>query len=912
MFDKPAPDSGTTLQSMNRIQSPTLDMRFCWPWRPYQRRALDAMEAHLRDKRLHIVAAPGSGKTILGLEVFRLLGKPAVILSPTVTVRDQWLARLEHFLPNGSEAPPDWARRDLDTPGFLTSTTYQALHTRYRRAEKTSEEDAVDSDPVDDQPLDSDELQQTIRRFEEIGVGTLILDEAHHLTREWWKALSKLADAIENLTIISLTATPPYDVTGSAWQKYEELCGPIDEEISVPELVKSGTLCPHQDYVWAVRPSESDSRAIRDYDEVAEAFLEEMLTDDSLLAAILSHPWMKNDEADLETMMEDPETAVSMLVYLKARQQPLSEKCLRLLNAKAEDIPATSRRWWQLLLSHYLWDNGWASCPDRESHRDRLAKQLRSSGLLWRRELRLEKSRPVTTSLSQTPTKIDSCLEIYDLERDARGAALRQVMLTDFIRDDDLSDSTALPENRLGAWPLFRALATHAQGEDKSSLALLTGRLAVIHEDRVQEMRSLLGPKRDRLSTTELADLPRYVRIALDGSLVGPFTELLNRGKLQVIVGTRALLGEGWDAPSVNCLVLASYVGAFVTTNQMRGRAIRKSPTEPEKVASIWHLVAIEPETHAGRADAEAMYQRFTTFVGLASSKPVVQSGIERLELPEPVGRNCVEKINAETKARFSGHHHIAEKWQTAIDAGEQGRMVPSVVSQKPPSLKRFFFRDTLKYLLLSALATAIGTFSAVWESVARAADDARSITWAMIAASIIALIVLAPKLIRAGRLYIKHLPVDGSVREMAEALKEALCRTGYIETNEQVVSVRSTHLADGVVTVSLAESTFRESALFADCMQELLGQIENPRYLLTRSSKRSFGAHEDYHAVPQILGSNKELAKVLHERWKMHLGGGELIYTRTSEGRRALLAARCAAFSSAFVPGTKRLDRWQ
>ncbi|MCI0692586.1 hypothetical protein L0337_11355 [candidate division KSB1 bacterium] len=42
----------------------------------------------LNDNHLHIIAAPGSGKTILGLEVVRRLNKPALILSPTLAVRD--------------------------------------------------------------------------------------------------------------------------------------------------------------------------------------------------------------------------------------------------------------------------------------------------------------------------------------------------------------------------------------------------------------------------------------------------------------------------------------------------------------------------------------------------------------------------------------------------------------------------------------------------------------------------------------------------------------------------------------------------------------------------------------------------------------------------------------------------------
>ena len=57
-------------------------------------------------------------------------------------------------------------------------------------------------------------------------------------------------------TKIALTATPPYDVNPREWQRYIELCGPIDEEISVPELVRHGELCPHQDYISLTTPTQ--------------------------------------------------------------------------------------------------------------------------------------------------------------------------------------------------------------------------------------------------------------------------------------------------------------------------------------------------------------------------------------------------------------------------------------------------------------------------------------------------------------------------------------------------------------------------------------------------------------------------------------------------------------------------------
>ena len=62
-----------------------------------------------------------------------------------------------------------------------------------------------------------------------------------------------------------------------------------------------------------------------------------------------------------------------------------------------------------------------------------------------------------------------------------------------------------------------------------------------------------------------------------------------------------ALLGEGWDAPCINTLVLASSVGSFMLSNQMRGRAIRVDSAQPQKTANIWHLVCGAGNFRAGR-----------------------------------------------------------------------------------------------------------------------------------------------------------------------------------------------------------------------------------------------------------------------------------------------------------------------
>ena len=75
-------------------------LHFNGNWRSYQQRILDDLDFHLRDNKLHVVAAPGAGKTTLGIEVIARIGQPALILCPTNTIKTQWKERIcSSFLP---------------------------------------------------------------------------------------------------------------------------------------------------------------------------------------------------------------------------------------------------------------------------------------------------------------------------------------------------------------------------------------------------------------------------------------------------------------------------------------------------------------------------------------------------------------------------------------------------------------------------------------------------------------------------------------------------------------------------------------------------------------------------------------------------------------------------------------------
>lgn len=78
---------------------PFVDWTFDGSWHRYQELALEAFE---RDRangasQTLIVAPPGAGKTLIGLEVVRRVGAPAVVLCPTQTIQRQWHDKQQLF-----------------------------------------------------------------------------------------------------------------------------------------------------------------------------------------------------------------------------------------------------------------------------------------------------------------------------------------------------------------------------------------------------------------------------------------------------------------------------------------------------------------------------------------------------------------------------------------------------------------------------------------------------------------------------------------------------------------------------------------------------------------------------------------------------------------------------------------------
>ena len=884
------------------------EMQFKGTWRDYQARVLDEFEQHFGDERLHIVAAPGAGKTVLGLEIIRRIGRPALVFAPTIAIREQWEQRLYPLFldrPPASEA----ISRSLSAPAELTLTTYQALDS-IRRGE---------------------ELEALIAHLDGLGPITLMLDEAHHLRREWWHCLIRLTEGLSNVRIVALTATPPYDAGLAEWNRYEQLCGPIDLEIGIPELVRNGDLCPHQDHLILSEPT-AETLALLSARRVGIAQVQaELRSDNALLDWFAGHPWLTTPEAHVEEILDAPEMLSAVMVLLASAGRDLPKPPLRLLGVAARDIPAPSPFWLERLLDGLLFQHT-AQFPLERTQTTNLRNRLHRLGLIEGQRVRLRHTRSVFRLMTASLAKLESIAMIARAEREALGDDLRMVILSDHIRAGELpvrADAEFRPA-KLGVVPVFERL--RREGATGQRIGVLTGSLVILPLSAVPAIMPTAQAVRldpHLFRTTELPGCPDHVRLDCSGggsaALVQLVTALFVAGHVQILIGTQSLLGEGWDAPALNSLVLASNAASFMLSNQMRGRAIRIDPHRPGKVSNIWHLATIDPmdddlgEAAAsfldwgylgqgdsgGWSDLAVVARRFEAFEGIANgSSSLIEDGLARLGL-DTAGPS--QSANSRTFACAADRPAIAARWAASLGEGKENARVRETAAPRhaPRSLSWF---DTLHALTWSGLAG--GAFGAASElHQVPGAADLGALGMALSGAAVLATL---PRLARAGLLVWRSGTLESSLAQVTMVVLRALVDADLVngtELDHAEAEIRTS--LDGRKDIVLTGVSHATERLVMQAIAEILGPVQNPRYLLVRSSWMGPRKRIDFHAVPTVLGARKEHAERFAALWESRVGSSKLVFTRTAEGRRLLLKARARSFAAGFQRAVDRRSVW-
>ena len=144
-------------------------LKFNGTWRNYQKRILNNLSLHLSDNKIHVVAAPGAGKTTLGIEVIARINKPTLILVPTITICAQWKQRiLSSFLEQNNA---DIISTDIKKPAFITVSTYQALLAAFCGKEEPLEDEETEESQEEENTTDTfyrlnkEKANETIQTF---------------------------------------------------------------------------------------------------------------------------------------------------------------------------------------------------------------------------------------------------------------------------------------------------------------------------------------------------------------------------------------------------------------------------------------------------------------------------------------------------------------------------------------------------------------------------------------------------------------------------------------------------------------------------------------------------------------------------------------------------------------------------
>ena len=116
-------------------------LEFVFPWRSYQAKLLENFDTHILDRHFHVIAPPGSGKTILGLEIVKRVNQTTLVLSPSLTIRNQWKDRMQSFFLE-DKLYTNYSL-NIKKPKQITFATYQALHALHKGFKKEENQETL-------------------------------------------------------------------------------------------------------------------------------------------------------------------------------------------------------------------------------------------------------------------------------------------------------------------------------------------------------------------------------------------------------------------------------------------------------------------------------------------------------------------------------------------------------------------------------------------------------------------------------------------------------------------------------------------------------------------------------------------------------------------------------------------------
>jgi hypothetical protein len=249
-------------------------------------------------------------------------------------------------------------------------------------------------------------------------------------------------------------------------------------------------------------------------------------------------------------------------------------------------------------------------------------------------------------------------------------------------------------------------------------------------------------------------------------------------------------------------MVLASFVGSFVTSNQMRGRAIRTYSDMPNKTSNIWHLICVDRTSLDGGSDFVTAKRRFKNFVGLSFDQELkIENGIQRVLNADDVFTDYgVEKVNIEAFAKASNRELLSESWMEAI---QKGTVIRDELKIKYLHEIPYKKNNESKKIKLKQKGISTLTLAGLQASIYMFGTSYLATTWPEMYIilnlfSVLGLGIFGTQTLVYLKSYINHRDISKDIANIGDALLATLLKGGFLISKKEELSVVVSQDEDG------------------------------------------------------------------------------------------------------------------
>lgn len=663
---------------------------------------------------------------------------------------------------------------------------------------------------------------------------TLILDECHHLTLQWGSEVALLRARNPRGYCISLTATPPSILPEKIAQNYRKLVGEVDYEIPAPAVVRDGYLAPYAELIHFVQPTPGETNDIKgrlsrvtewllDCDSPVEGGLTQWLT------MTIEHPTLiSGEEVAWKTLVKSRPAyarAAMRWLYFQQRQPPNGE------NYAEEHRVALTEHDWAALASDWLRQG--CSAQRRALHHE----AMKSLGWRLGKKTILVSNRDDET-LCRSQAKPIGAMHVLRTEEEARGELLRAVILLDRVDPKEGYGAVSVHAMATTDHPLLRPV-------------LLSGQKCLVASEDLAYWQSLLP---EWVEYGQCEDSKQTALSAWDSaSWTSWFTMAFERGDTRLLIGTRGLLGEGWNAPSANVLIDLTGVAADISVRQMRGRTLRIKPED--KVAHNWDIVCVSDPVSSvslGTADYARVVRRHSHLLA-ACEDGGIEDGISHIHpslSPHhvPTSQQCT-LINDHCLQRAQDDAHTRERWKVGTPYQGVYRSVMHVKALESQNKAE-----------ISLMKPPMMRISKAWK-VGLCAPAAVVMPLHIAVAFAILILGFAAWLYSRGKVeYPKTLPLEW----MIEIATAAGCRIHNAPISDWKVEPRE----DGWLRVRWPSLDDTVTKCVSGALDDMLHQ-NGTDYWVYRQAANKVAAVR----IPKQLGRNKQQRTIFEEEWQRVCG---------------------------------------